>query len=151
MPKRLPFFPVLGVRGEITKVPASKNIYNDIQNLVGSPFDHVTLLPHGSDIGPYLGAFIRDNGLFDGSEPNLSMVQAGFPICGPVMLTGGTDGAGNSLPPFHCDLVLVLLGAAELLADTFQLIERNRENPFTVEALTPEAMKRLFGGDDDAV
>jgi hypothetical protein len=122
-------------------------MFNHIKRTIGN-FSSAVI--HKLPDGEIIACYLRDDGLFDGSEPNVPMVSAGLPICGPVMLIGGADRHGNTLPPPDCDLVSTFLMAAEIYHSTMEQININRESPFTIVAITSfEELADALGINDE--
>jgi len=126
---KLTNYPVIGPDGSITIV--EECTYDAIVEHIGSPFDTII-------IAPGLWAYIRDNGLFDGSLPNHTMaVVFGVALCGPVMLIGGADYNGDTIP---ADIsppgVETLTEVANRIKWMHDALEENRKNPFTITEIS---------------
>jgi hypothetical protein len=148
-------YPVIGVDGSVEHVlylPGNDLDIAEIHRTVGSPFSHVIL--HADADGTYIGAFIRDEGLFDGSVPNVVMCCAGLAICGPVMLLGRPTPGGKCRPPQDNIIVQTMLTAASIYHQALDDIEEHRKNPFTIEIIDVDELSARLrastGGADDA-
>lgn len=113
---------------------SSKDLYDVIVSFVGSPFDNAVIGGYEQDgKRKIVDAYLHDEGLFNGMEPNWPLMAAtGAPICGPVLLCGGIDQHGNSLPPWDSPILKVLEDIAGLIKTGRDQIQHNREHPFTI-------------------
>jgi hypothetical protein len=136
--KRRSDYPVIYPDGGVEYVPVNDEsaLYDQIVTLVGSPFDTVcigTIDPEGKFP---VWACVRDEGLFDGSEPNYPlMASLRLPICGPVWLMGPPSPNGETTPVWDHENIDNIIEHAENIRKGLTLIAAHRQHPFDIHII----------------